>query len=208
LNSLKPLSASEKKHRKGVFLLFLVIVIIQSIYWKTTKSQQRELASIVDFKTDSTIRSKMDQKRNRLLIQPFNANFLNDYRAYVLGISSDQLHRLEIFRAAGQYLYSLEDFQSVSGVDDSLLLLVKPYLKFPQEKNYFERETKNLEFKNINRATAEDLKKIHGIGAVYSKRIIAYRNSLNGFKSMDQLYKVYGLDSLLIKKIMLRFNLE
>lgn len=208
MNSLKPLSASEKKHRKGVFLLFLVIVIIQSIYWKTTKSQQREIASIVDLNMDSIIRAKIDQKHNTLLIQPFNANYFNDYRAYVLGISSDQLQRLEIFRAADQYLYSLEDFQSVSGVDDSLLLLVKPYLKFPQEKNYFESETKNLEFKNINRATAEDLKKIHGIGAVYSKRIIAYRNSLNGFKSMDQLYKVYGLDSLLVKKIMLRFNLE
>jgi len=25
---------------------------------------------------------------------------------------------------------------------------------------------------------------------------------------MDQLYKVYGLDTLLVKKIMLRFNLE
>ena len=109
---------------------------------------------------DSIIRTKIDQKHNTLLIQPFNANYFNDYRAYVLGISSDQLQRLEIFRAADQYLYSLEDFQSVSGVDDSLLLLVKPYLKFPQEKNYFESETKNLEFKNINRATAEDLKKM------------------------------------------------
>lgn len=157
---------------------------------------------------DSTIRAKMDQKRHRLLIQPFNVNYFNDYRAYVLGISSDQLHRIEIFRATDQYIYSLEDFQYTSGVDDSLLLLIKPYLKFPKEKKYFQSKHKILEFKNINTATAEDLKKINGIGAVYSKRIIAYRNSLNGFKSMDQLYKVYGLDSLLVNKIILRFNLE
>lgn len=157
---------------------------------------------------DSTIRAKMDQKRHRLLIQPFNVNYFNDYRAYVLGISSDQLHRIEIFRATDQYIYSLEYFQSISGVDDSLLLLIKPYLKFPKEKKYFQSKPKILEFKNINTATAEDLKKINGIGAVYSKRIIAYRNSLNGFKSMDQLYKVYGLGSLLVNKIILRFNLE
>lgn len=208
MNFLKPLSASEKIKRKGVFLLLLVIVVIQLLYWKSTELKKTELVSIIDFKMDSAIKVRIQEKKSKLQIQPFNANYMTEYRAYVLGLSSVELHRLETFRASNNYLYSLEDFQNISGVDDSLLLFVKPYLEFPQKKSHFKTKSTDLKFKNINTATAEDLKEIYGIGEVYSKRIVAYRNSLNGFKSMDELYKVYGLDSVVVKKIMLRYRIE
>ena len=40
-----------------------------------------------------------------------------------------------------------------------------------------------------------------GIGSVLSRRIVKFRDALGGFVSIDQLYKVYGLDSSVIKNI-------
>lgn len=201
MNFLKPLSASEKIQRKGVFLLLLVIVVIQLLYWKSAELKKTELVSIIDFKMDSTIKVRIQEKKSKLLLQPFNANYMTEYRAYVLGLSSEELHRLETFRASNNYLYSLEDFQNISGVDDTLMVFLKPYLKFSKKKDDSIDNLFQLKLKNINTATDESLKEIYGIGDVLSKRIVAYRKSINGFKSMDDLYNVYGLDSLVVARV-------
>lgn len=50
---------------------------------------------------------------------------------------------------------------------------------------------------DINLATAEDLKQLKGIGEVFSKRIVKYRDSKNGFDNLEDLKDVYGIsDSL------------
>lgn len=46
---------------------------------------------------------------------------------------------------------------------------------------------------DINRADAEQLQQIPGIGPVLSVRIIKYREQLGGFVSQDQYTEVYGL---------------
>ena len=47
----------------------------------------------------------------------------------------------------------------------------------------------------INTADTTILKKIPGIGSVYAKRIVKYRNLLGGFYSVEQLSEVYGIDA-------------
>lgn len=45
------------------------------------------------------------------------------------------------------------------------------------------------------------LKEIYGIGEKLSLRILRYRDVLGGFVTMDQLHEVYGLDSLVVKRL-------
>ena len=45
----------------------------------------------------------------------------------------------------------------------------------------------------INTATEEDFKALPGIGDVLSKRIIKFRTSIHGFKSVDDISRTYGL---------------
>ena len=45
----------------------------------------------------------------------------------------------------------------------------------------------------LNAATAADLDKLKGIGAVLSERIIKWRDQRGGFQSIDQLLEVYGI---------------
>lgn len=44
----------------------------------------------------------------------------------------------------------------------------------------------------INSTNEEELMRFRGIGPVFSKRIIAYRNKLGGFHKVEQLKEVYG----------------
>tara|TARA_A200000113_G_scaffold222120_1_gene235170 strand:- start:183 stop:539 length:357 start_codon:yes stop_codon:yes gene_type:complete len=49
--------------------------------------------------------------------------------------------------------------------------------------------------------------KVYGIGETLSKRIIKYRKFLGGFVSLDQLYEVYGLDSVVVDRLIKKFEI-
>ncbi len=46
----------------------------------------------------------------------------------------------------------------------------------------------------INAADTTELKKVRGIGTVFAKRIVKFRDALGGFRNKEQLLEVYGLD--------------
>lgn len=54
---------------------------------------------------------------------------------------------------------------------------------------------------DINKASASDFLKLEGIGPVLSERIVKYRQSINGFKTIDDVSKVYGLSHESFKNI-------
>ena len=54
---------------------------------------------------------------------------------------------------------------------------------------------------DLNKADTSMLKTINGIGEKLSIRIVKYRDILGGFVSTDQLKEVYGLDTLVIKRL-------
>ena len=69
------------------------------------------------------------------------------------------------------------------------------------------KKSKTIEVKDLNTSTAADLNQVRGIGAVLSERIVKYRKRLQGFDELDQLYEVYGLDSLVVEKVKRQFKI-
>ena len=69
-------------------------------------------------------------------------------------------------------------------------------------------KTITVELKDINKTTAVELTQIRWIGNVLSERIIKYRSRLKGFEDLDQLYEVYGLDTLVAQRVFERFNIQ
>lgn len=71
------------------------------------------------------------------------------------------------------------------------------------KKNYpvFVKKIKKIELFEINQADTIQLRQIRGIGKKLSKRIIKYKDKLGGFYQQEQLYEVYGLDSIVVNRL-------
>lgn len=64
----------------------------------------------------------------------------------------------------------------------------------------------DIAIKDLNTATAEELKTINGIGDKLSARIVKFRELLGGFLIDEQLYDVYGLSPEVAEKALKRYK--
>lgn len=147
--------------------------------------------------------------------KPFNPNYISDFKAYGLGMSPAEIDRLNRFRAQDRFVNSAEEFQMVTEVSDSLLDRISPLFKFPDwVKNTSRSRTVKIrqenewgkEVRDLNLASADDLRQVHGIGEKLSARIVKFRNRLNGFLINEQLYDVYGLEPEVVKRTLQQFQ--
>ena len=56
--------------------------------------------------------------------------------------------------------------------------------------------------------TADELKKVYGIGDKLSARIVKFRDRLGGFLVNEQLYDVYGLEPAVADRVLQRFQVQ
>ncbi|WP_228852246.1 helix-hairpin-helix domain-containing protein [Aegicerativicinus sediminis] len=210
------------QQRNGILFLILIIIILQGfLFFGNSRSTdnfiQDEDLVLLEKQIDS-IKNIQKEKVSRVSILPFNPNFLTDYRGYILGMSTTQIDNVLKFRKTGKWINSIEDFQTVSGVSDSLMLQIEPYIKFPDWVNNPIRNTAEYkingkpevkEIIDLNRATLQELKMVNGIGDVLAERIITYRNSFKGgFASLIELENVYGLKPEVISILSERFQVK
>lgn len=193
--------------RNGIFYLLLLILIFQlAFYFWSNRPDYSEV--LVDANTIATFEAERDslmalqQQKDSAQIFKYNPNYLNDYRGYQLGMSVVEIDKLLDYRKSGKYVNSEKEFQKITGVSDSLMIVLRPQLKFSnvvtQKKEVLK---KKIEKRDINSISAEDLKVVSGVGEVLSKRIIKYRDLLQGFTYEDQLKEVYHLKPEIATKI-------
>lgn len=72
------------------------------------------------------------------------------------------------------------------------------FAKTAKFKNYQRKESEKISLSAYNE---EDWQKLRGIGKVFSKRIIKYKNWLGGFHTVEQLKEVYGMTDSLYRTI-------
>ncbi|MEM9363606.1 MAG: helix-hairpin-helix domain-containing protein [Bacteroidota bacterium] len=212
----------DKQERNGIFFLILCIVLLQSVHF-FVKNQNGDVKSQILF--DEALQTQIDSLKQLALVNerpklyPFNPNFITDFKGYTLGMSPQEIDRLFKFRETGKYVNSALEFQRVTHVSDSLLSLISPYFKFPEwtqkktkTKASYVLSSKKKESSavygilDLNKATAEELMKVRGIGQKLSTRIIRFRDRLGGFLVNEQLYDVYGLDAQVVERIHERFQ--
>ena len=209
-----------KSQRNGIFLLVIIIVTLQCIYFFVDFSNSEYIVNTEELKKyeqeiDSLKQIEIEERAPK--IYPFNPNYITDYKGYTLGMSSDEIDRLLRFRDQGDWINSIKQFQEVTKVSDSLLNQISPYFKFPewvtnpkQKNSYSDNKPKTFaEKKDLNKATEEQLQTVNGIGAYYSEKIIKLRSKfVGGFIADVQLQDVSGLTPEVIEKITNEFTVK
>ncbi|MFN3756012.1 MAG: ComEA family DNA-binding protein [Flavobacterium sp.] len=205
---MKTLFHLTKGQRKGIIALLFLIVFLQLSYfwWKSQRNSNFSIEEVEWLSMQQWIDSvSISKDDNVQKVYPFNPNFISDFKAYRLGLSTAEFDRLTAFRAQNKYVNSAAEFQSVTRVSDSLLAEIAPFFKFPDWVNKKKNNNNPYQFKqsnsnketlgqtDINVASQEDLVKVYGVGAVTAQKILDFRERLGGFVDIQQLNDIWGI---------------
>ena len=81
-----------KQQRNGIFLLLLLIVAFQCVYFfvdfseTEIKVDEKELS---DFKAEIDSLRLVEIENRKPKLYPFNPNFITDYKGYTLGMTNE-----------------------------------------------------------------------------------------------------------------------
>ncbi len=136
----------------------------------------------------------------------FDPNTLDEAGFGQMGLSAKTIQSIISYRNKGGHFNTSEDFKKMDGLTqedaDELAGFIRiepiePPAANTENKtaNILQPEPSKPSIKKIdvNTATAEDFKTLPGIGDVLGKRIIKFRNVADGFKSVEDIRKTYGL---------------
>ena len=212
-----------KKERNAVFVLLFILAVLlvlpsvfpqkklqisideklQQQFDSLQQSHPQYKNSYVDSipATDSTL-----QKGIAVKLFSFDPNTLNEQGFKQLGLSDKVIHTIINYRNKGGYFKTPQDIKKIYGLPDADAEKLIPYIKITSGKNSNYKNdvkptadqpsTSNTKYYhniNINIATAEEWKTLPGIGDVLANRIVKFKNSMGGFKSVDDVKKTYGL---------------
>ncbi len=216
-NNLKSHFLFAKSEQGGILFFIIVILVLLSFYlfadFSTPVSLDISSAEVLlkQKQIDSLRIAELEARKPKLF--PFNPNFITDYKAYTLGMPTEAFDKLQEFRKEDKWINSTRDFQKVTGVSDEWLDSISPFFKFPDwvnnPKQQFSKKSNFVDFNkgktfsqkiDLNKATAEELQQVSGIGAALSERILNYRDKLGGFTDDVQLYEVYGLSPKVVER--------
>jgi competence ComEA-like helix-hairpin-helix protein len=143
----------------------------------------------------------------------FDPNKSTEDQFIALGFAQRLASRIIRYREKGGKFRIKSDLLKIYGVDTAFYQQIYSFITLPE---IFQRPPKTVKkftakatvkpremrpIFDLNKADTSALKAINGIGEKLSLRILKYRDVLGGFVSMDQLKDVYGLDSLVMKRL-------
>lgn len=216
---LKSRFGYDRRQRNGILFLLLIIIGLQLLFFYSDFPVDNSIdvseSRIVAFQKEMDSLRTIELERKKYKRNPFNPNFITDYKGYLLGMSTVEIDKLHAFRKNNDYINSTKQFQEVTGIGDSVLLTISPYFKFPEWVTSKNKETTNdsVDIRNgilhkgdINLIDFADLIAIEGVGVNLANRILNYRARIQGFSMNDQLYEVWYLEEDVAERILQSFE--
>lgn len=212
-----------KKERNAVFivLLSLAIIIMLPLFFPAKKLsitideqlqqqldnlqlQRKQYVSYVD---SIPVSDSGNLTSSSVTLFPFDPNTLNEQGFKQLGLSDKVIHTMINYRSKGGSFKTPQDIKKIYGLSPADAERLIPYIKITStnKSNNYKNNVKqaidtsapsNTNYYhtiNINAATAEEWKTLPGIGDILANRIVKFRNSMGGFKSVDDVKRTYGL---------------
>ena len=137
-----------------------------------------------------------------------------------LGVRDKTIQTIQNYLSKGGKFYKPGDISKIWGLSQSDAQRLIPYVSIkitPEENVAFEKKeyfktsssspSKKIQLIDINMADTSELISLPGIGSKLSQRIIAFRNKLGGFYSVDQVGETYLLPDSTFQKIKQRLSI-
>ena len=221
-------SLSTREIRGASVLIVLILLVLlapyaYNLFFEKPKWDHAEFIETIDKLIQVKSETAEPSKTRSLTYFPFDPNTVAYSDLLKLGFSEKQAHTLVNYRNAGGKFFKNDDLKKVYGISEAFYQKLRPYIAIAsieiKEETKFDKlqgddenafssgapktySSENPDLKiELNTATPADLIRIPGIGPVYAKRIVSYRDNLGGFYSSSQLAEVYGLSDSLLSKI-------
>lgn len=193
---------------------------LKKIYGFRDEDYQR-LAPYIKIKGKKTAFKKKDKHKQSTdnqkvaVLFKFNPNEANVEDFEKLGLSSKLSKRIVKYREKGGVFYKKEDLLKIYNFPEDRYEELADYIVLPKKENSSpianSTYSKNdiplnkanlLAVKvNLNKSTVEEFQQLRGIGPGYAKKIVAYRNKLGGFASVNQVAEIYNFPDSVFQKI-------
>lgn len=200
--------------------ILLLLIISEPIYSSLIANHRNEYlhdAAKLDSLTARWHIHPADSSKTFLKTKPvpFNPNTASPEQLQTLGFSRISANRIAAYRQKGGTFKIKSDLNKIYGLDSALYKKLYNYIQLPSEgprgnrsRSFQESGFKSLKRKplqetfDINTADTTLFKTVYGIGSTLAARIVKFRDGLGGFIKVDQLYEVYGLDSLVVSRLL------
>lgn len=133
--------------------------------------------------------------KNKVIVQPvgtFDPNSATVSELENFGFSKYQANNLVNYRSKGGSFRNPTDIIKIYGIDSSFYFKVEKFVEIDETENIIQVLPEENVIIELNSADSSELIQLNGIGPSYAKRIIKYRNLLNGYYSKEQLKEVYN----------------
>ena len=143
----------------------------------------------------------------------FDPNTISEDSLRLLGLTQKQVSVVCNYRGKGGKFRTAADFAKIYSIDSQTYNRLMPFIKIDSAA-FFSQPSQKKELGyvpvivEINSADSLHLRKIRGIGAVFARRILVYRELLGGFYSVGQLREVYGVTDELYNKILPHITID
>jgi competence protein ComEA len=168
-------------------------------------------------RTDSLLAWLEQQKEaarksaDTIVFHSFDPNAAPLEELIALGLPARTAERLIRYREKGGRFRRKEDVAGIYGMDSAWFGKAAAWMIFPKKeytKQTYAAKQKVMPREDINTADTLRLQDVYGIGPILARRIVNFRERLGGFVSMHQLTEVFGLDSLVIIRVMRQFEVR
>lgn len=216
------LSFSRKERKAMIILLLLIIVCFVAPYFypvkKTVPVVSKELLQFADQQRKAAPSAAYDYPGDTAFIKPgldlpkpgfaFDPNTIDEQGWKKLGLREGLIKTIMRYRTRGGQFRQPDDLSKIWGMSAADAARLKPYVRIvsavpgrtPLTTGYFASRKKITQI-HINTATAEEWESLPGIGKILAGRIIAFRDKLGGFVTVQQVGQTYGLRDSVFERI-------
>lgn len=225
---LSLISFSKTESNGAIVLLVLIVLclaapscykLIFGIEYAEYSEDERHLNKLVQMMED--LNPSMEEKPIELKL--FNPNTATIQELNALGLPFFLSKRIDNYRIGGGQFKVKGDLSKIYDFPDSLYTVLKDFIDLPDTLDFkaqagssrnksVTRNTaashilKELRYNepplviDINKADSLEFQRLYGIGPGYARRLVAFREALGGYYSVDQVGDMFGMtDSLFLQ---------